>query len=141
MLKSRILLIAGAAAVLAAPGAASAAGVKLKATLAGAAEEGGGDAKGNGTFTADVDADSGDFCYTLVAKTTDKPVAAHVHSGAAGASGPPVLTIMVTGPGTDECLAAEPDKLKEILAAPENFYVNVHTASFPKGAIRGQLSK
>ena len=140
MVKSRILLIAGAVAALALPAAASA-GEKLKATLAGAAEEGGGDAKGSGTFTAEVDADSGDFCYTLVARTSDKPVAAHVHAGAAGASGPPVLTIMVTGPGTDECLAAEPDKLKEILAAPENFYVNVHTATFPKGAVRGPLSK
>jgi hypothetical protein len=92
-------------------------------------------------LTADVDADSGDFCFTLSASGTDKPVAAHVHSGAAGADGPPVVTISVTGEGNDECVAVEPDTLKAIVAAPENYYVNIHTAAFPKGALRGQLMK
>ena len=139
MLKSPILMLGGAlAAVLVLPAAASAAGTKLSATLSGAT---GGDAKGSGKFTADADPDTGDFCYTLAAKGSDKPTAAHVHSGAAGKDGPPVVTLQITGEGADECVAVEPDTLKAIIAAPADYYVNVHSAAFPKGAVRGQLGK
>ena len=137
MLTSRILLLAGTLA-LGLPAVAAAAPVKLTATLAPEAD---GDAKGSGKFSGTADVDNGDFCYTLSAKTSDKPMAAHVHSGAAGTSGPPVITLMVTGDNDDECVAVEPDTLKAILAAPDTYYVNVHTATYPKGAVRGQLSK
>ena len=30
--------------------------------------------------------------------------------------------------------------LKDILRNPENYYVNVHNAPFPNGAVRGQLA-
>lgn len=142
MLKSRVLLAgAAAAAVLALPAAASAATVKLTATLDGASEPAGGDPDGKGALSAEVDPDTGDFCYTLSATDTDKPVAAHIHTGAAGVEGAPVITLQVTGAAGDECVAVEPDTLKAILAAPEGYYVNVHTAALPKGAIRGQLAK
>ena len=104
-------------------------------------ETAGGDPDGTGRFSAEIDAETGDVCYVLVADKIAKPVAAHVHTGAAGSDGPPVLTIEVTGADGDMCLAAEPDVLKLIVAAPEGYYVNVHTADFPKGAMRGQLAK
>lgn len=131
------MLIVAAAAM---PAAAQAASVKLAATLDGASEPGGGDTDGTGAFAADVDADAGDFCYTLTAAKTSKPTMAHVHTGAAGANGPPVITVDVTGTGGDECVAVEPDILKAIVANPAGYYVNVHTADFPAGAIRGQLA-
>jgi len=31
--------------------------------------------------------------------------------------------------------------LKEIMGNPSAYYVNVHTAEFPNGALRGQLTK
>jgi len=141
MLKSPVLLLCAAAAALAAaPTAALAAATKLAGTLTGANEPAGGDPAGNGRFSAEVDPDTGDFCYTLSA-TGFTATAAHVHTGAAGKEGPPVITLTVTGEGADECVAVEPDKLKAILAAPGDYYVNVHSAAFPKGAIRSQLSQ
>lgn len=130
---------AAAAAIVAllAAGPALAAPVKLSATLSGANETGGGDPDGSGSFMVEIDADSGDFCYTVKAAKIATPTAMHVHSGAAGTDGPPVVTFTM---GEDMCIAAEPDVLRPIVANPANFYVNIHTADFPKGAVRGQLA-
>lgn len=138
----KILLGLGGAALVfggaLAPAAALAAPVTLVATLTGAAETAGGDPDGSGAFSVEIDADSGDFCYSLSARDTDKPTMAHVHTGAAGVDGGPVITIDVTD---DECIAVEPAVLKPIVENPAGYYVNVHTAAFPKGAVRGQLEK
>lgn len=142
MTKSRIgsgLAAAIALSSLAlAPAAASAATVKLGATLAGSSEPGSGDGKGKGSFEAEIDPAAGDFCYTLKTEGIGTATAAHVHVGAAGTNGAPVVTVAVAD---DECIAVEPDVLKPIVANPAGYYVNVHTAAFPAGAIRGQLEK
>lgn len=135
MLPVAVLVLAG----LSAP--AAAATVVLATTLSGANEPSGGDADGGGGFRVEVDADTGDFCYSLWGDKIAAPTMAHVHSGAAGVDGPPVATIEVTGKDSDQCVALEPDKLKPIVANPAAFYVNIHTADFPKGAVRGQLAK
>lgn len=129
----RSLLALTALAALSTP--ALAAPVVLVATLGGA---NGGDADGTGSFTVEVEADAGDFCYSLKATNVDKPTMAHVHEGAEGANGPPVITLEMA---EDLCIAVEPAKLAPILANPAGFYVNVHTAAHPGGAIRGQLAK
>lgn len=133
----RILAIAVSTCALGVSFPALAATTTLVSTLNGANETGGGDPDGSGSFTVDIDADSGDFCYTLTASDIAKATMAHVHSGAAGANGAPVITIDVA---SDECVAVDPDVLKAIVAAPGNYYVNVHNAEFPAGAIRGQLA-
>jgi len=136
MTRHAIAIAALALAGWAAP--ALAAPVTLVATLSGANETGGGDPDGTGSFTVEIEADSGDFCYTIKAAKIPAATAVHVHSGAAGADGPPVVTLSM---GEDMCIAAEPDVLRPIVADPAAFYVNIHTADFPKGAIRGQLAK
>jgi len=139
MAKSHILLLGGAlAAALSLPSLALANTVTLAATLSGANEAEPGDPKGTGSFSVEIDADAGDVCYVLVAQGIGQATAAHIH---AAADGKPVVTLTVTGADDDLCIAVEPDVLKPIVAAPGDYYVNVHTAAFPKGAIRGTLSK
>lgn len=133
----RILAIALSTCALGLSVPALAAKATLVSTLNGANEPAGGDTDGTGSFTVDIDSDSGDFCYTLTGTKIGKSTMAHVHSGAAGANGPPVVTIDVA---SDECVAVDPEVLKAIVAAPGNYYVNIHTADFPAGAIRGQLA-
>ncbi len=132
--------LGGALLALSFPAAANAEPVVLTATLDGASETGGGDADGTGSFIGEFDTETGDVCYTLSVSGLGDVMAAHIHEGAAGKNGKPVVTIEVTGEDEDLCIAAEPDALKPIVAAPGDYYVNVHTADLPKGAIRGQLA-
>ncbi len=110
---------------------------RLAADLAGANETGGGDSDGKGAFLAEADLDAGKLCYSLSAEAIATATMAHIHAGAAGANGPPVATLELTG-GT--CLDMDREVLKAIAAAPQNYYVNVHNGEFPGGAVRGQLS-
>ena len=69
-------------------------------------------------------------------------MAAHIHSGDAGASGPVVIPLATPGAdGTSSgCATTTRSLVASILKDPGSFYVNVHTAEFPAGAIRGQLT-
>ena len=138
MKTNRILAVLALGGLFAAPLSAISPRVTLTAALTGANETAGGDADGTGSFSATVDADEGDLCYSLKADKIAAATMAHIHSGAAGANGPPVVTIALTD---DNCMAVEPDVLKALTAHPENYYVNVHNAEFPAGAVRGQLQK
>lgn len=65
-------------------------------------------------------------------------VAAHVHTGAAGAAGGILIPLPLTGPGTfagSSILA--PADITALLH--DGLYVNVHSGAFPGGEIRGQL--
>jgi hypothetical protein len=39
------------------------------------------------------------------------------------------------------CKTADAAVVKDIMGNPANYYVNVHNAAYPKGAVRGQLTK
>jgi CHRD domain len=136
MKTNRIFAVLALGALFAAPVSAISPRVTLTADLTGANETAGGDTDGTGSFSATVDADEGDLCYALKADKIAPATMAHIHSGAAGANGPPVVTIAMTD---DNCMAVEPDVLKAMTANPGNYYVNIHNAEFPAGAVRGQL--
>ncbi|KAJ1457616.1 CHRD domain-containing protein [Pelagophyceae sp. CCMP2097] len=75
-------------------------------------------------------------CFMLeVAGLT--PTAMHVHSGVAGAGGGVVVDFPHVAEGLLEgCVVTTPTAA---LLDPAAFYVNVHSAEFPNGALRGQL--
>ena len=67
-------------------------------------------------------------------------VAAHIHSGAVGKNGPPVITLEQTSPGVWSVPAGSKltaDQYKAFKAG--ELYVNVHSAAHQGGEIRGQL--
>jgi CHRD domain len=69
------------------------------------------------------------------------PTNLHIHRGVAGANGPVVVdfTDISNNAQTTGCVPADPALLAEIAGNPSGFYLNFHTISFPKGAMRGQL--
>ncbi|HXG66579.1 MAG TPA: CHRD domain-containing protein [Blastocatellia bacterium] len=118
-------------------------GRKLSATLTGEAEvPGPGDPDGSGEVTMQLNQGRRRICFQLSVQNIDPATAAHIHEGPAGVAGPVVVTLVPPTDGfSSDCITVDPDLIKEIRQNPENFYVNVHNAAFPAGAVRGQLSK
>jgi len=102
---------------------------------------------GSGFFSYSVEGTT--LCYTLeVRNMTMAPFAAHIHPAPRNIAGP-VAVPLATPPGATSsvsgCITADeagvmtPAELAAIVADPRAFYVNVHTANYPGGEIRGQL--
>ena len=100
-----------------------------------------GDPDGNGTVEIRVIPASGQVCWNLYARAIDRATAAHIHRGAAGASGPPVLALTTPDANgrSQGCAGVDQQLARQMVLAAQDFYVNVHTESHPQGAIRGQL--
>ena len=122
---------------------AAAAEMKAKANLTGAAEvPGPGDTNGSGTVQVTLDSDKNEVCYDLAVAKLDDATAAHIHEGAAGKDGPVKVPFDAPKGGSAKgCKTADAAVVKDIMANPANYYVNVHNAAYKNGAIRGQLSK
>ena len=120
-------------------------GRKIAASLTGGAEvPGPADSDGVGLFEARVNPGTERICYTLTASSIDAATVAHIHTGALGVAGAPVLTLDTPDGDDDDsedCQDIDRDLAQSLIQNPESFYVNVHTGPFPNGAIRGQLRK
>jgi len=134
----RLILLTLAAAMATTP-AFAADPVSLKATLAGSADT---DADGTGTAAVTVDTTKNEVCYKLTVSGIEPATMAHIHKGAAGVSGPVVVPFDPPTSGSSEgCKPVTAEVAAALVASPGDYYVNVHNAPFPKGAIRGQLTK
>ena len=118
-------------------------GRRLTATLTGAAEvPGPGDPDGGGSAVITLNQGQNEVCFELTVTNIAAATAAHIHTGAAGAAGGVVVTLTPPTEGSSKgCVSAGAELIKEIRQKPGNYYVNVHNAEFPDGAVRGQLSK
>ena len=121
-------------------------GRKIAATLTGGAEEvpGPGDPDGAGLFEARVNPGTERICYTITASSIEAATAAHIHQGAVGVAGGVVLTLDTPDGDDDDsedCQDIDRGLAQQLIQNPQNYYVNIHNAAFPAGAIRGQLAK
>ena len=95
----------------------------------------------HGFFSYTIDGDQ--FCYTLEIEGLTAPtVAAHVHVAPRKVAGPIVVPLVVPNEATFEtegCTTADPALLAAIAENPRDYYVNVHTPTYPGGEVRGQL--
>ena len=98
-----------------------------------------GDLDGTGFAVVVAAPEVGLVCYGLAVFGIAPATAAHIHEAPAGEPGPVVLPLQApTQGGSSGCIPAQ--QLSEDIAAdPEEYYVNVHNAEFPGGALRGQL--
>jgi len=82
------------------------------------------------------------LCYELTVDKIAMASGAHIHEAAVGTNGDIVVFLAPPADGTaDGCLTQLDSRIvSDILADPEDYYVNVHNAEYPGGAIRGQLS-
>ena len=100
-----------------------------------------GDRDGKGDATVTIDPVTNEICFVLTwAKISEPVTGAHIHVGGKRVAGPIVVSFIsepTSGGGMSGCLNDE--DADAILAAPGDYYVNVHNADFPSGAIRGQL--
>jgi hypothetical protein len=143
MRKISIALFAAAVAttaVTAYPVAAAPGDIMLSANLAGGSETPPNDVGATGMFMARVNPASGQLCYTLTSQSLPALTMAHIHVGAMGVAGPPVVVLAPDVP-KETCMAIDAALAAKLVATPGDYYVNIHTSTYPKGAIRGQLTK
>jgi hypothetical protein len=99
---------------------------------------------GSGTFVARSNIGQGRICWSLTVTGLSDVTAAHVHylNGplATQIAVPLTLPTPFTGSATG-CATVPRALVKLILMHPENFYVNIHTTTYPGGALSGTLAK
>lgn len=119
------------------------------ATLAGSNEAPGpGDPDGRGAAAVSIALDAGtmadtaEVCFDLAYQGIADPTMAHIHDGPAGSPGPVVVDFGAPTPDSfSGCVDNVANALAaDILANPAEYYVNVHNADHPAGALRGQLA-
>ena len=135
--------------------------VKLTARLTGAQEVPPADVDGSGKAKIEVDQAAGEVCFDIKFDAIATPNRAHIHEQVAGMNGGIVVTfwelrIPPADPGApaddprNETLEAtqslsgcatvtDAALLQRIVDNPAGFYVNLHNARYPGGAIRCQL--
>jgi hypothetical protein len=133
-------------------------GVRLRAELSGQNEVPVADPDGDGRAKVELFVEDGRVCFSLRFDDAGTPNRGHIHVGVSGVNGGIVVPLFELGvaqnpagpadPRNDElearrrledCVTADPAVLALIKANPSGYYVNLHNARFPGGAIRGQL--
>ena len=145
-----IVGVTGALVVVAAGSGAAAdpGGRPLTAVLTGAAEVNAagvpnqGDPDGAGTARITVNPGLNVVCWDITVTGIATPTRGHIHQAPVGVNGPIVVEFFeaADGPVLQGCTTPTGTTAQEILRNPAGFYVNVHNADFPAGALRGQLS-
>lgn len=146
-MRVRLLTAAAIVAAVAVPvtALASSAGTAMmspvvSAKLLGKNEVPKGSPTGSGLAVVHLDAAKGTVCWSFAKVVKiDKPTAAHIHKGKPGAAGPVVVPFGGSYKAKG-CTKAPKKLITAIEEHPAAYYVNIHTAKYPGGAIRGTLA-
>lgn len=112
---------------------------KFEVGLRGLNESPAAPASNKGTVELTLNAKTGKVCWDFKLGHIDgKPNQAHIHKGGRGVSGN-VVVPLGAGYRREGCTTASKALVRSILKRPAGFYVNVHNAKHPLGAMRGQL--
>ena len=113
---------------------------QLAAQLTGAQEvPGPGDADGSGLGVLTVDRKTGEICYALNVSGIAPATAAHIHEAPRGTAGPVQVALAPPTSGRSAGCVVDAALAKDLVKDPADYYLNVHNAEFPGGAVRGQL--
>jgi hypothetical protein len=141
--KIAVLALLASVALLGSGAPAGAADAHLFAIMTGAAERPNpGDPDGIGRAVITIDDAANKICVALQFANVALPANGfHIHLAPPGAAGPIVVPLAApTTNQTYQCLVVENEALLDNIAAnPDQYYINVHNADFPGGALRGQL--
>lgn len=120
--------------------------VTLSASGSGDEEIPAGSGEEGTDLTASVQIkETGELNITVVVTGNEEDLtAAHIHKGKEGENGDVVveLDVAAVSDGVAQKLEIEPEVAARIIANPQNYYINTHSASFkpPAGVARGQLT-
>jgi hypothetical protein len=132
-----VLLTAGSGAVLASPG--QAATPAERATVLTTTLTHSGDSNGSGAATIRLMTARKRVCADMSWRRIQKPAAAHIHQLSDGAVVVDLTPSLADGTGCTT--GVRRSIIRAIIASPRKYYVNVHNASFPAGAIQGTLHR
>ena len=114
-------------------------GKRFTVTMIGAEEvPGPGDPDGTGTAVITINRGQQRVCWDITVSGVDTITTAHIHIGLDG-QGFAGNIVVPLDPDTGCTSVTNASLLDALLKAPQAFYVNVHNAAFPGGALRGQL--
>ena len=158
----RPLLVAagvfGLVGIVAIGGIATAQDRNLRAALDCVHEFPDADPDGTGRARVTVDEEAGEVCFTVRFNDVGTPNRGHIHKAATEVNGPIVvgffeLVGLPADPRNDDleeghlegCVTLDPAVpanaalLTDLVANPDDYYVNLHNSRYPAGAVRGQL--
>ncbi|MBA3430833.1 MAG: DoxX family membrane protein [Actinobacteria bacterium] len=112
-------------------------------------KRGAGDLNGEGEAELNLRPRRRMICFDAEWENIGRPVAGHIHEGNRYVNGPVVVDLGAAtrefehedGDGGAEGCARDVERalIRDIRMHPRHYYVNIHNAAFPDGAIRGQL--
>jgi hypothetical protein len=117
--------------------------VRLTATALGSNVTGGlGVKTGSASAAFTINVAKGTICYSLKDRGLVAVKYSHIHRGASGTDGAVVVNLNAKNFNAvgNTCTSAKKTLLSDIVRNPSMYYFNVHTAAFPNGAVRGQLT-